>query len=151
MDYAKAIVAERNDQELEYREEVNPFSDLLQCLGIYCRNKIVYTGGTINPQELPGIDAPIGSMYIRTSGEWYKKVGTDVTDWEIVNTDGSGGGPLYLKDLLDVDDNLSPELYNVLSWDGTEWTAKPICHPRMDYGLITQPVDCGFYDYGGLT
>ena len=55
-----------------------------------------------------------------------------------------------MKDILDVDDNLAPEENYILSWNGNMWISKPLCHPFVDYGLITQPVDCGTYDYGGL-
>lgn len=142
----KPTVSERNGIDLEYREEANPVNDILQCLGIICENDTIVSGGSLDPSA-SGFEANIGSAYFSNNGNLYKKTGINDTDWTIFT---GGGGNIYMKDILDVDNNLSPEENNMLSWNGTMWISKPVCHPFVDYGLITQPVDCGTYDYGGL-
>jgi hypothetical protein len=146
----KTIVVERDGEELEWREEVSPFNDLLQALGIIASDKVTISGGDLNPSN-DGFPGTEGSVYFSTDGNIYKKVGINPTDWEVFS--GGGGGSQYLKDLLDVDDNLNPEDNNALMYDANDnlWKSKPVCHPQVDYGFITEPVDCGHYDYGFLT
>jgi hypothetical protein len=144
----KTIVVERDGEELEWREEVSPFNDLLQSLGILIVDKLVVSGGDLDP-SVDGFPGSEGSVYFSTNKNAYKKIGIDDTDWLA----WSSGGALYLKDLLDVDDNLNPQNNNTLIYDEANnmWRARPICHPQVDYGLITNPADCGSYDYGLLT
>ena len=78
----KALVVERNGFELEYREETNPHSDLHQCLGILCDDKVTVTGGDLDPRN-DGFSGEIGSIYISTDGNIYQKTGTNDTDWII--------------------------------------------------------------------
>jgi len=145
----KTVVVERNGEELEWREEVSPFEDLLQAAGLLAGDRVTIAGGDLNPIE-DGFPGEVGSAYFSTNGNIYKKTGLGDNDW-IVFT-GGGGGALYLKDLLDVDNNLNPSNNNALIFNQAAqiWKAKPICHPMVDYGLITNPVDCGHYDYGFL-
>jgi len=146
-DVAKPTVSERNGENLEYREEANPLTDILQCLGIICFDEITVAGGNLDP-SVDGFVAKVGSAYFSSNGNIYKKIGPDHNNWQIFS--GGSGGPIYMKDILDVDNNLNPEENHMLSWDGNMWISKPMCHPYVDYGLVTQPVDCGQYDYGGL-
>jgi hypothetical protein len=146
----KVTVVERDGEELEWREESSAFRDLIQALGIVAEDKVTISGGELDPSASghPGVE---GSVYFSSNGNIYKKIGINPTEWEVFS--GGGGSSQYLKDLLDVDDNLSPEDNNALIFDidSNQWEAKPICHPQHDYGLITEPVDCGQYDYGFLT
>jgi len=145
----KTIVVERDGEELEWREEVSPVNDLLQALGIVACNKVTIAGGDLDP-SVDGFPGSEGSVYFSTNGNIYKKIGLAPTEWQIFS--GGGGGSQYLKDLLDVDDNLSPDNRNVLMFDSNsnEWTSEPVCHPNWDWGSISEPVDCGHYDWGGL-
>jgi len=143
----KTTVVERDGEELEWSEEISSTNDLLQALGIVAEDSVVISGGSLNPSVdgFPGIK---GSVYFSSDGNIYKKNSNDPNDWTI--SSGGSGDPIYMKDIIDVDDNLLPEENHILNWDGNKWISKPICHPFVDYGLITQVVDCGTYDYGGL-
>jgi len=85
---AKPTVSERNGIDLEYREEANPFNDILQCLGIICADETTITGGTLDP-SVSGFEANEGSAYFSSNGNLYKKTGSNDTDWTIFS--GSGG------------------------------------------------------------
>jgi len=145
----KATISERDGIDLEYREEINPIEDILQALGIVCKNEIVVTGGNADP-SVEGFEAEEGSAYFCGNGYMYKKEGPNITDWVIFS--GGSGGPIYLKDILDVDNNLAPTNDQVLQFIESEniWKAESICYPSEDYGLITVPADCGNLDYGGI-
>jgi hypothetical protein len=144
----KTTVVERDGNELEWAEEISPYNDLLQALGIIIVDKLVISGGDLDP-SVDGFPGSEGSIYFATSNKVYKKIGINDTDW----SEWAGGGASYLKDLLDVSDDLNPLNGHTLIYDANNnlWTSKPICHPRTDYGLITNPADCGMYDYGYLT
>lgn len=43
--------------------------------------------GSISPV---GVSAPQGSLYLRTNGETWRKFGSNVVDWEIIESGGSG-------------------------------------------------------------
>ncbi|RKZ98616.1 MAG: hypothetical protein DRQ46_01560 [Gammaproteobacteria bacterium] len=146
----KALVAERNGIELEYREEINPFGDLLQAFGMLCNDEITVAGGNTDPSLGVGFEAAVGSVYFCSNGNIYKKTGIADTDWTIFS--GGSGGAIYMKDILDVDNALDPDNEQVLMFDtATEkWYAKTICQESEDYGLITVPVDCGNSDWGSV-
>jgi hypothetical protein len=145
----KVTVVERDGEELEWREETSSIRDLIQAVGLITEDKIAIAGGTLDP-VVDGFPGDEGSVYFSSNGNIYKKIGPNSNDWQIFS--GGGGSAQYLKDLLDVDNNLSPDNNNTLLYDTDTslWHAKPICHPQHDYGLITEPVDCGQYDYGFL-
>ena len=79
----KPIIGERNNIELQFREEANPYNDLLQCLGILCDDTITVAGGSLDPSVSPGLKAEVGSLYASSNGNLYKKTGTSDTDWAI--------------------------------------------------------------------
>ena len=145
----KVTIVERDGEELEWREESSPLRDFIQALGIIANDELVISGGDLDPtvDGFPGVE---GSVYFSKNGNIYKKIGPNSNDWQVFS--GGGGSSQYLKDLLDVDNNLSPENLEALMFDSeiNKWTSKPICHPNWDWGLITQPVDCGHYDWGSL-
>jgi hypothetical protein len=84
---AKPTVSERNGIDLEYREEANPFNDILQCFGIICADETTISGGNLDP-SIDGFEANIGSVYFSSNGDFYKKTGNNDTDWTVF----SGGG-----------------------------------------------------------
>jgi hypothetical protein len=87
---AKPTVSERNGIDLEYREEANPFNDILQCLGIICTDEITISGGNLDP-SIDGFEANIGSVYFSSNGDFYKKTGSNDTDWVIYPIVPNGG------------------------------------------------------------
>jgi hypothetical protein len=78
----KTIIVERDDVELEWKEEISPSNDLLQALGIITSDKIIISGGDLDPSVdgFPGIE---GSVFFSTNNSIYKKIGINDTDWEI--------------------------------------------------------------------
>ncbi|RLA64286.1 MAG: hypothetical protein DRQ78_06170 [Epsilonproteobacteria bacterium] len=88
----KSIIAERDSTELEYREEINPFNDIMQCFGILCDEETIITGGSLDP-SVSGFVANIGSAYFSSNGNLYKKTGALDTDWTIFSGGGSGNVP----------------------------------------------------------
>jgi len=88
----KAIIGERNNIELEYREEVNPFGDLLQAFGMLCNDEITVAAGNTDPSIAPGFGGNGGSVYFCGNENIYKKYGLLDTDWKIFSG-GTGSIP----------------------------------------------------------
>jgi len=88
----KATVSERDGVDLEYREEISFNEDIMQALGMICRNKITVTGGNDDPSVI-GFEANIGSVYFSGNGNIYKKTGLNNIDWTIFSGGGSGDVP----------------------------------------------------------
>jgi len=50
-----------------------------------------------NDPSVPGLIAPVGSLYMRTNGLHYRKVGVLDNQWTQTDTGGGGGGAEYLQ------------------------------------------------------
>jgi hypothetical protein len=88
----KVIIAERNDIELQYKEEANPSNDLLLALGVLCDGNITVTGGSLDP-SVSGFPANIGSVYFAANGNIYKKNDIGDTAWDALIT----GSSVYIR------------------------------------------------------
>ena len=82
-DEVKVIVVERNGIELEFREESSPNNDCISVAGISMPADVKVIGGSDIPYNLPGVEADIGSMYVRDNGDVYEKYGNNDDHWAI--------------------------------------------------------------------
>jgi hypothetical protein len=69
--------------------------ELFEVDGLSLRSNVIIVAGAINPQFV-GYVAPIGSMYLCTNGETWKKIGALDTDWALDTSGGSIDGSLYV-------------------------------------------------------
>jgi len=76
--------------------------------------------GATDPTSGAGEVAPIGSIYIRTTGELWQKTTAPAVGWERLSNNGAGS--LSVDDLTDADTTtVVPLLGDKLVWDGTNW------------------------------
>ncbi len=59
--------------------------------GLVVNDKAAVFSGDDDP-AIPGLNAPIGSLYMRTDGRHYRKTGGLDNDWGETDTGGGGGG-----------------------------------------------------------
>ena len=84
MALVKPNISERDGVNLDYGlEEIDPASDILRSAGIQVdeATKIQVLGGRAYPNFSPGVVAPIGSFYISTNGNIYRKREVAATGW----------------------------------------------------------------------
>lgn len=84
MALVKVNISERDGVDLDYGpEEVNPLLDIIRSAGIQVdeATKIQVLGGQASPYRPPGVVAPIGSLYISTNGDIYRKRQVAAMGW----------------------------------------------------------------------
>jgi hypothetical protein len=59
---------------------------------ISLEDRLLIASGDDNPTTGGGYEAPIGSLYILSTGELFQKIGAADTDWELRGAGGSGSG-----------------------------------------------------------
>lgn len=79
----KTLVVERDGVELEFHEEASPNSDCLMTAGLHLPSNVKILGGGDVPYNSTGVEADVGSMYVRDNGDVYEKYGALDTDWAI--------------------------------------------------------------------
>ena len=79
-DVVKVLITERNTTELAYDEEAKQ-TDIISCAGLDMPSNVLIISGSVDPSSGAGIAAGIGSIYLRSNGETWKKTNSANTDW----------------------------------------------------------------------